>query len=477
MTEPDSLTVKPPASAPDPWHVVRSFASGPLAGLQVPWLRSGLLLAGGLVALEGVSRFAAADGGAVLGLGVLAGGWWFLSRRRGVVRPDLPDSVAGWISRCEGVLDQLERLEEPCPPPHQEERHKLLEELRTQPQRTGFSLALVGCMPPPAQLSPLFAQLLGCPAGLRLQWGHPLPATSGDWRWPDAFQRCDVFLYHLHPPLRAVDLRWLDAIPAGMPVWLLIQVDPGQDRQGLMAELQSQWPAGQAGRTLVWSGIPSQLVTSLAPLAQWLRAQNQELRGATLRRCLEGLHRSWQADLEGLRRQEWLRLQQRTQWIVAAAVFAAPLPSLDLLLLGVVNGLMLKEMARLWDCPWNLERLRLAALELARACLAMGLVEWSSQALAGAAKLHGATWLVGGAMQALSAAYLTRIVGHAMADILALSAGVAEPDLETIKRQAPLLVARAAEAEKIDWAAFLRQGREWLHQRPGMNPTAFNTAS
>ena len=92
------------------------------------------------------------------------------------------------------------------------------------------------------------------------------------------------------------------------------------------------------------------------------------------------------------------------------------------------------------------------------------MIEWSSQALIGAARIEGATWLVGGAVQALSAAYLTRVVSRAMADTLALSAGVSEPDLEAIKRQAPLLVARAAEAEKLDWSLFLRQGRHWLEQ-------------
>ncbi|MEB3201532.1 MAG: DUF697 domain-containing protein, partial [Synechococcus sp.] len=130
-------------------------------------------------------------------------------------------------------------------------------------------------------------------------------------------------------------------------------------------------------------------------------------------------------------------------------------------------GLMLQEMARLWDCPWTIAQLQAAAGELAKASLALGVVEWSSHALAGLVKWHGATWLVGSALQALSAAYLTRVVAHAMADMLALSVGVPEPDLAAIKRQAPLLVARAAEAEKLDWSAFLDQGRQWLASQAG----------
>jgi putative ABC transport system permease protein len=94
-------------------------------------------------------------------------------------------------------------------------------------------------------------------------------------------------------------------------------------------------------------------------------------------------------------------------------------PSLDVLVLAAANGLMLKDMARIWECSWSLEQLQAAALHLAKACLTLGVVEWSSQALAGLVKLHGATWLVGGAVQALSAAYLTRVVSHAMADVFA----------------------------------------------------------
>jgi uncharacterized protein (DUF697 family) len=180
---------------------------------------------------------------------------------------------------------------------------------------------------------------------------------------------------------------------------------------------------------------------------------------------LQQLHGRWQSDLERLRRQHFLPLQRRTQWLVAAGVVAAPLPSLDLLVLAVANGLMLRDMARIWNCPWTLEQLRAAATELAKASLALGVVEWSSQALAGLVKWHGATGLVGGAMQALSAAYLTRVVARAMADMLALSVGVPEPDLAAIQRQAPLLVARAAEAEKLDWAAFLEQARQWLRSQ------------
>jgi hypothetical protein len=52
-----------------------------------------------------------------------------------------------------------------------------------------------------------------------------------------------------------------------------------------------------------------------------------------------------------------------------------------------------------------------------------------------------------------------------MADYMALAAGVPEAELERLlQQQAPVLVARAAEEEKLDWAGFLQQAQQWVQQ-------------
>jgi hypothetical protein len=432
------------------------------------------MLAGSLLLSEALGPLLHVDTGALLGLGAMAGGWWLLGRRGRSPVPHLPVTLSGWLDRCEGLLGTFERLEG-GDTEAQAGRRNELEVLRHQAQRTGLSLALVSSRPPAASLQQVFAIALQCPLGLTLHWGHPLPQSSSSWQWPAGFTSADAVLHHLELPLRATDLRWLESFPNEQPVWLLVQGGNDPDRERLNAEMASLWPAADPQRLLHWNGAPDTIEASLQPLASWLAREGVALRQTTPLRCLESLHTRWQAELEGLRRREWRQLQQRTQWLVAAGVVASPLPSLDLVVLAAANGLMLQEMARLWECPWSLEQLRCAAVELARACLALGVVEWSSQALAAAVKLHGATWLVGGTLQALSAAYLTRVVGHAMADVLALSAGVSEPDLDVIRRQAPLLVTRAAEAEKLDWSGFLQQGCLWLQQQ-GTSPPPSATA-
>ena len=149
---------------------------------------------------------------------------------------------------------------------------------------------------------------------------------------------------------------------------------------------------------------------------------------------------------------------------MAGSGFASPLTSVDLLAVAVANGLMIQEMAQIWGTSIKTEVLQEAAAQLARAALAQGVVEWTGQTLLGLAKLDGGSWLAAGAIQALSAAYLTRVVGRSMADWLALSAGVAEPDLAALQQQAPLLVARAAEEERVNWSGFLKESQQWLLQ-------------
>ena len=401
-------------------------------------------------------------------LGAAAGGLWLLRGRRRPSAERWPRTAAGWLARCDTVLEAFERLEgeAACADQHSA-RQQALAVLRARQQREHLDVAVVGLQLPDPSLSTALGEACRAALPLRLHWTRPLPAYSPDWQWPELFRHCDQLLYCLDLPLRAADLRWLEALPQGQPVWLLVQRTPCADWSARERELNGQLPEQLRDRWLAWTPAePAALDLDLAPLAQSLAGSGQQQLEHTQRRCLEQLHGVWQLELEELRRQRWQGLLQRTQWTVAAGVVMAPLPSLDLLVLAAANGLMLQEMARLWECSWTLEQLQAAAAELAKAALTLGVVEWSSQALATVVRLHGATWLVGSALQALSAAYLTRVVGRAMADYLALASGVPEAELQALlQRQAPLLVVRAAEEEKLNWTSFLQQGQEWLRQQ------------
>lgn len=442
------------------------------SGLRRHW-PAAALVAGAGVALDVGLRLSHLSPSSALGLSAfLAGGWWLVRRSAASAVPArLPRDVPGWLGRLRRLETQFAALEAEQAPAGSggdgaSRRASELTQIEAALQRPGLAVAMVGRDLPPQSLHRPVALALRGRWPLTLHWGRPLPAWQGELDWPRLFEGCELLLYHLHWPLSAADLRWLQTIPDGLPVHLLIQGVPAGDSQRVLEELAALLAQDQPPAALLWDGDPSSLVGMLAPLAEQLQRDGASLRQQRQLRELEALHSRWQAELEVLRRQAFQRLQQRTQWLVAGGVVASPVFSLDLLVVTVANGLMLREMARLWDCPWSAEQLQAAAGELAKAALAFGVVDWSTQALAGLARWHGATWLVGSAVQALSAAYLTRVVGRAMADLLARSAGVLEPDLERIKREAPLAVAAAAEAEKLNWSSFLQQGRQWLATTP-----------
>ena len=73
----------------------------------------------------------------------------------------------------------------------------------------------------------------------------------------------------------------------------------------------------------------------------------------------------------------------------------------------------------------------------------------------GISKVHGPHWLIAGSLQAISAAYLTRVVSRSLADFMAISKGVLEPDLDFIKSNSSKVVENAFQNEKINWKSLM----------------------
>lgn len=389
------------------------------------------------------------------GLGLLAAGGVVIWLGRKPSQPlfTAPVSLDGWIARCQEVLDQFARFEQQ-PSADLSRRIELKQVLdRCGPVRMAM-VALGGSQGP--NEADLSSSLAG-PAPVTLSLCHPLTTDDGSRCWPSGLLNQDLILFSLQAPLLASDLLWLQQVPDDQPAWLLVSTDAQDAHTDAVAGVRDDLPERWRERILVQESS-IQLRTALAPLRRSLKQAAVETRP----RLLADLHRRWQRDLESLRRERFLQIQQRTQWVVAGSVMASPIASLDLLAVAVANGLMIKEMGEIWGTSLQPDVLREAAAQLARVALAQGVVEWTGQTLLGLAKLDGGSWLIAGSMQALSAAYLTRVVGRSMADWLAINAGVDELDLVALKQQAPLLVARAAEEERVNWNGFVQQSREWL---------------
>ena len=151
----------------------------------------------------------------------------------------------------------------------------------------------------------------------------------------------------------ASDLLWLQQLPEDQPAWLLVINEEQDASSEALAALRDDLPERWRERILTQDS-PIALRSALAPLRSSLKQAALETRP----RLLAVLHRSWQRDLESLRRDRFLQIQQRTQWVVAASVMASPVPSLDLLAVAVANGLMIKEMGEIWGTSLQPDVLR-----------------------------------------------------------------------------------------------------------------------
>lgn len=146
----------------------------------------------------------------------------------------------------------------------------------------------------------------------------------------------------------------------------------------------------------------------------WLTEDRVHLTTQTVMRQTQQLRRDIQLALNAVRREQALPVVEQLQWTAAATAFASPVPSLDLLAAIAINGQLVMDLGRIYQQPLALDQAKTIASELAAIVARLGLVEVSTQLLTTALKSHAATFVVGGSVQAFSAAYLTRLCGESL---------------------------------------------------------------
>lgn len=206
----------------------------------------------------------------LLSLSAAAGGLWLLAGRLRPGTVALPSSSQGWIERLEGVLASFERLDPegegaPTAAPQQLRRRQLAQ-LQERQGRRHLEIALVGSIGWDETLQTALLESCTFPLPLRLHRSHPLPPAAGTWQWPEPFQHCDHLIHRLDLPLKAADLRWLEALPRGQAVWLLVDRPAGGEWTVQFQALQLQLPEPLRERCWPWSPEHADaLATDLAP--------------------------------------------------------------------------------------------------------------------------------------------------------------------------------------------------------------------
>ena len=140
------------------------------------------------------------------------------------------------------------------------------------------------------------------------------------------------------------------------------------------------------------------------------RDREQLLLGTSWREALK-LKKQAKTILNEVRRDRALPIIEQYQWIAAAAAFANPVAALDLLATAAVNGQMLVDLSGVYQQKFSLAQGQTAASTIGKLMVQLGLVELSTGAIAGILKSNAFTYVAGGALQGVSAAYLTHIAG------------------------------------------------------------------
>ncbi|HBB34306.1 MAG TPA: hypothetical protein DDZ80_07675 [Cyanobacteria bacterium UBA8803] len=146
-------------------------------------------------------------------------------------------------------------------------------------------------------------------------------------------------------------------------------------------------------------------------LNQILEREAQQLIWTSTMRATVALKAEVKTVLNHVRRDRALPTIEQYQWIAAATAFANPVPALDLLATAAISGQLILDLGGIYQQKFSLSQAGESAKTLSSLMLKLGLVELSTQAIGSILKSNALTYVAGGALQGVSAAYLTRLAG------------------------------------------------------------------
>ena len=146
-------------------------------------------------------------------------------------------------------------------------------------------------------------------------------------------------------------------------------------------------------------------------LKQILQQERQQLVWATTYRQTIDLKTTAKTALNEIRRDRALPVVEQYQWIAAAAAFANPVAVMDLLATVAINAQMLVDLSEIYEQKFSLSQAQTTSGTIGKLMVKLGLVEISTQTIGSILKSNAFTYVAGGGLQGVSAAYLTRIAG------------------------------------------------------------------
>ncbi len=120
--------------------------------------------------------------------------------------------------------------------------------------------------------------------------------------------------------------------------------------------------------------------------------------------------------LNTIRRDQAQPIIDRYQWVAGAAAFANPIPIIDLIATAAISGQMVVDLGEVYQQKLSIEQAKAALGEIGNLMLKLGLIEISTKAITTILKASAITFVAGGLVEGLSAAYLTRLAGLSLVE-------------------------------------------------------------
>ncbi|MGK7945721.1 MAG: DUF697 domain-containing protein [Microcystaceae cyanobacterium] len=128
------------------------------------------------------------------------------------------------------------------------------------------------------------------------------------------------------------------------------------------------------------------------------------------------LEQQIKAQINQIRRDQALPLIEKYQWISGTMAVANPVATLDLLATAAITAQMVLDLGTIYYQSFSLSQAKAVSTEMGKLMVKLGLVELSTQTISSLLKGNTMTYLAGGVIQGISAAYLTRIAGLSLVE-------------------------------------------------------------
>jgi uncharacterized protein len=210
-------------------------------------------------------------------------------------------------------------------------------------------------------------------------------------------------------------------------------------------------------------------------LGQVLTQAGQPLIMATVWRQAKAVKTEVITAINYVRRDRALPVIEQYQWIAAAAAFANPFPSLDLVATAAINAQLVLDLGAIYQQQFSLDQSKTTAKTMASLMIKLGLVEFSSQAIAPLLKSSALTYVAGGMLQGVSAAYLTRVAGLSLVAYFEEQSQIATTESGfQVDRLSQKLKAVFQDNQRIAFLqALVKQGMErFTSSQERLNPTS-----